>query len=80
MRAILITPDEANLPPPKGAIAVSSRGVTRVEEHATYRRQVNEQAKSALNVSEQKASMVADQAPTFSAKWMPPRKTAVWIG
>src|SRR5438552_3804109 len=29
MRAILITPDEANLPPPKGAIAVSSRGVTR---------------------------------------------------
>jgi hypothetical protein len=26
---VLITPDEAKLPPPKGAVAVNSRGVTR---------------------------------------------------
>jgi hypothetical protein len=52
----------------RGGISQSEQGVEKSNDHLSFRQQTVTQAREALAVSEQKASMVAEQAPDFSSK------------
>src|SRR5207245_1741785 len=52
----------------EAGIAKAEAGVSKSEEHLAYRRDVVGKAKEALEISKQKADMVAAEAPNYSAK------------
>ncbi|OUL31315.1 hypothetical protein BV372_20350 [Nostoc sp. T09] len=57
-----------NIKVAEAGIQQAEAGVEKSQTHLSYRREVVGQAKSALSTSEQKANMVAEQAPTYTAK------------
>ena len=52
----------------KQGVSQAERGVATSTEHLGFRQQTVEQAKQARDISEQKAAMVAEQAPGFTDK------------
>jgi len=59
---------QGNIAVAQSGVARAEAGIAKVQDNVAYRRQVVGQSKAALEVSEQKAEMVATEAPKYAAK------------